>query len=258
MSEVIVERTSRTVLPGVAMIGVSFGLARYGYGLLLPDMQRDLQLTSTAAGLISSAGYASYLVANVLVVVVVTRYGPRAAIGLASLTAAAGMAVVAAASSGPVLGLGVLLAGAASGFAYPPYADLVARQVPASRRDSAWSTISSGTGWGVVIAGPVAIVAGDRWRTAWLVFVVIAVLVGAWAHAWAPARADTSVRRPQLSWTWFLCPKSRPLLVSAVAVGLGSAVFWVSASTPCARPAWHRTLPGSSTPCAAPPACSGR
>lgn len=29
----------RTVLPGAAMIAVSFGLARYGYGLLLPEMQ---------------------------------------------------------------------------------------------------------------------------------------------------------------------------------------------------------------------------
>jgi predicted MFS family arabinose efflux permease len=29
-----------------------------------------------------------------------------------------------------------------------------------------------------------------------------------------------------LSWTWFFCPRSRPLLLSAVLVGTGSAVWW--------------------------------
>ena len=31
---------------------------------------------------------------------------------------------------------------------------------------------------------------------------------------------------PQLSITWFFCPKSRPLLLSAVLVGAGSSVWW--------------------------------
>ncbi len=34
------------------------------------------------------------------------------------------------------------------------------------------------------------------------------------------------MRRPQLSLSWFFCPKSRPLLISAVLVGAGSAVWW--------------------------------
>ena len=72
------------------------------------------------------------------------------------------MTLLAVAGSVPVLALGVMVAGPA--LAFPPYADVVAAQVPADRRDSAWSAISSGTGWGVALAGPVAIVAGDRWR----------------------------------------------------------------------------------------------
>ena len=64
---------------------------------------------------------------------------------------------------------------------------------------------------------------------AWLVFVAVAVVVGLWARAWAPGRTGGALRRPQLSWSWFLCPRSGPLLVSAVLVGLGSAVFWAFA-----------------------------
>jgi predicted MFS family arabinose efflux permease len=217
----------RTVLPGTAMIAVSFGLARYGYGLLLPEMRADLGLDAGTAGLIASGTYLSYLVANVAAVVVADRWGPRAAIGAAGLFATTGMAIMAAADAAWLLAAGVLLAGAASGLAYPPYAALVAQRVPERRRDLVWSVISSGTGWGVAVAGPLAIVAGDHWRTAWLVFVVLAVGAGATAVLLAPRRLDSDrSARPQLSWTWFVCPRSRPLLISAVLVGTGSAVWW--------------------------------
>lgn len=213
-------------LPGAAMIAVTFGLARYGYGLLLPEMQADLAISPGAAGLIASGTYLSYLVANVGVVWVSAWFGSRTAIGLAAVAAALGMTVMAAAASGPVLAAGVLVAGAAAGLALPPYADIVARQVLERRRDLVWSAISSGTGWGVALAGPVAVAAGYRWRLAWAVFVAIAVGVGIVAVRRVPARGSDRLRPPQLSWTWFLCPRSRPLLVSAVLIGAGSAVWW--------------------------------
>lgn len=214
------------LLPGTAMIAVTFGLARYGYGLLLPEMRADLGMSAGAAGLVSSATYASYMVANVAVVQVTGRWGPRAAVAAAGLAAVVGMAVIAVADSVAVLAVGVLVAGAASGFAFPPYADIVDRQVPPGRRDVVWSTISSGTGWGVALAGPVAIVAGDQWRLAWAGFVAIAVVTGLVATRLAPARDDDGLRRPQLSPSWFLCPRSRPLLLSAVLIGVGSSVWW--------------------------------
>ena len=71
----------------------------------------------------------------------------------------------------------------------------------ASRRDLVWSTISSGTGWGVAIAGPIAIVAGDQWRLAWAGFVVIAVVTGIVATRLAPARrrlVATAAAEPEL------------------------------------------------------------
>lgn len=219
-------RTATTVLPGIAMIAVTFGLARYGYGLLLPEMRSEFSISAGTAGLISSGSYASYLVANAGVVWVGSRFGPRTALGLAAMLAAVGMAVVAGAQSVLLLGLGVVVAGAAAGLAYPPYADLVDRQVPEARRDAAFSAISSGTGWGVALAGPIAIAAGEQWRLAWAGFVVLAVVSGAFAVRLAPPLERRALRGPQLSRTWFFCPRSRPLLVSAVVIGVTSSVWW--------------------------------
>lgn len=220
--------TARVVLPGVAMIAVSFGFARYGYGLLLPEMQSDLGISPHGAGLIASSAYASYLVANTAVIWMTARLGPRWPIALAAVLAAAGMAVVGTASTSISVAIGVFVAGAAAGLAFPPYADIVAHQIPAAQRALAWSTISSGTGWGVAVAGPVAIGLGDDWQVAWLVFVVLAVGAGILATVCAPRRIGSAERSrlPQLSWTWFVCPKSRPLLLSSVLVGAGSAVWW--------------------------------
>jgi predicted MFS family arabinose efflux permease len=215
-----------TVLPGVAMIATTFGLARYGYGLLLPDMQAEIGLGPDVAGLVSSAAYVSYLAANTAVVVVLARWGARIALGAAAALGAAGMTVVSLADNAGALALGVLLAGAASGLAFPPYADLVARHVPTRHRDLAWSTISSATGWGVAVAGPVAILLGQHWRMAWAVFVVLAVAAGATAIALTPRGTRTRRRGTALHWRWFLCPRSGPLLASAVLVGTGSAVWW--------------------------------
>jgi predicted MFS family arabinose efflux permease len=209
------------------MIAVTFGLARYGYGLLLPDMKADIGIGPSTAGLISSLGYLAYLLANAAVVPLASRLGERVAVAFAAASAALGMAVIAVAGSAWAVAIGVLIAGTSAGMAFPPYADIVDRHVEAPRRAVVWSTISSGTGWGVVLAGPVAILAGDQWRAAWASFVVIAVVAGVAATRLAPPRADVPLRRPQLSLSWFLCPRSRPLLLSAILVGAGSSVWWV-------------------------------
>ncbi len=218
----------RVVIPGAAMIGVTFGLARYGYGLLLPPMQRDLHLGASTAGVIASSAYLSYLAGNAVVVWMLGRFGPRVPIAGATATATAGMVVIAVAHSTASFWAGVLIAGAAAGLAFPPYADIVATVVAPARREVGWSAISSGTGWGVALAGPLAILLGERWRWCWLLFAILAAAVGAWAFRAAPTASvqRASARPPALSWSWFVCPRSRPLLISALLVGVGSSIWW--------------------------------
>ncbi|ALG10549.1 hypothetical protein AOZ06_29905 [Kibdelosporangium phytohabitans] len=208
------------------MIAVTFGLARYGYGLLLPDMQSHLRISADVAGLISSSAYLAYLAANFLVVWLTVRLGPRWTLGAAAGLAAAGMTVIAVADGPMLLATGVMVAGAAAGLAFPPYADIVDAEVPRVRRALAWSTISSGTGWGVALAGPIAVVAGQNWRVAWLVFVALAIGVGFLAVLRTPSRRGIAGPSVKLNWSWFVCPRSGPLLASAVLVGLGSSVWW--------------------------------
>lgn len=212
---------------GAAFIAVTFGLARYGYGLLLPDMRADLGIDATTAGAISSLSYATYFVTNLGVVAIVERWGARLAIALATVCAAAGMAVIASATGAGTLTVGVALAGAAPGFAFPPYAQIVHLAVDDRRRATVWATVSSGTGWGVAIAGPVAILAGDQWRLAWAAFVGIGLVVGYLALRVAPQRIAGTPRSAQIGLRAVARrPGARPLLLAALLAGTGSSVWW--------------------------------
>lgn len=219
---------------GTAMIAVSFGLARYGYGLLLPDIRAELRLSSGTLGLIGTGAYLAYLLATVAVSLLASRGSPRSPVLVGGALATGGMALLSEARSAVVLAAGVLIAGMSAGLVYPPFSDLVHRVVPAPGRPRALSIISSGTGWGVLLAGPVALAAGASWRLVWLVFAAVAAAVTILAALLLPGRPTTTANSgpdqlARLSWSWFVCPRSGPLLAGAFLVGLGSSVFWTFA-----------------------------
>ena len=140
------------------------------------------------------------------------------------------MLVIAGAQGGAALALGVFVAGASGGLVFPPFADVVADRVAPARRSRAMAAISSGTGWGVLVAAPLALLAGPAWRAAWLAFAALAVLATLWAARAVPPRAAAGPRPAvRLRASWFVCPRSGPLLVGALLVGLGASVYWTFA-----------------------------
>lgn len=222
----------RNVVPaGIAAIAVTFGLARYAYGLFVPDMRATFGLSSGALGAIATGSYAVYLAATGAVSVLAARTGPRAPILLGCACAAVGMAVVGLASSPAALAVGVLVAGAAAGLAYPPYSDAVAHLLPRARHARALALIGSGTAYGVILAGPIALLAGASWRVAWMAFAACALAAGLWNLRVLPRGplGATSDTLPRASLSWLITRTSLPLLSAALIVGFGTSVYWTFA-----------------------------
>ena len=219
-------------MAGVAMIGVAFGFARYGSGLFLPQFRDEFGISVAQAGLISSATYASYLVALSVVGICVARTGPRPLILAAGLAATAGLALVATGSGLLVLVVGLVLAGASSGFAWAPYSDVVRELVPDIFRQRVLGILPSGTAWGVLLAGPLALVTtGPGWRVSWWIFAVLALLVTLWnallLRRVAPPRQRSHVGR--VNPRWFLRTSAVPLYLTALSYGVTGAVYWLFA-----------------------------
>ncbi|WP_174255905.1 MFS transporter [Phytoactinopolyspora mesophila] len=215
-------------------VGVSFGFARYGYGLFLPQLRAEFDLSVTAVGLIGAATYAGYLLALILVGALAARVGSRALITTGGLSAATGMTLVALAPGPALLATGLVLAGTSPGWIWAPYSDAAERMLPAGMRERVLARIPSGTAFGVAIAGPLALLTqGTTWRYAWLIFAaggLAATLYNAWILP-----AGTSPRSPgtpaghRLTFRWFARRSAAPLYLTAAAYGVVGSVYWLFA-----------------------------
>lgn len=172
---------------GLAVVAVAFGLARYGYGLLLPQMRTSLELSLGQLGVIGGAGYASYLVASLACPALLSRLGPRTTVVAGGTAAVAGMAVCAAATGPLTLGVGVAVGGASPALVWPPYVAAVEEHLPADRRARGHGVVNSGTAYGVAVAGPVSLLAAGSWRLAWAAFAAVALLATIWAVRTLPS-----------------------------------------------------------------------
>ena len=222
------------VAPGLAMIAVTYGLARFAYGLFLPEMRQAFSLSEAVLGLIGAGSYVGYCFAIIIALVFTSRTGPRFMVVVAGAVAVVGMTAVAGAPVTWVLALGVLAAGSSSGLASPPMSEAVARSIRRGLQDRANTLINSGTSIGVALSGPAALLLVEQWRLAWAAFASIGLLVLVWNTRVMPPKAvsggsldETEAGYvPRLSVRYLIGAKSVLLYAAATGVGFASAAYW--------------------------------
>ena len=224
--------TGRLGAVGFGAIAVSFGPARAGYGLFLPDFREEFGLSIQTAGFVASGLQAGYLVALTAVGILVARAGPRPMVLLGMLAAGLGMLLVAAAPGAAWLAAGIVIAGTSAGWSWAPYNDAVDRAVPRDLQGRVLSIISTGTTFGVLGAGLTALAVGASWRVGWLVFAAVA-LVAAVANArFLPggSHADGPAEDGNASgFGWLARPEAASLFTVALSFGAVSAFYWAFA-----------------------------
>ncbi|WP_298991318.1 MFS transporter [uncultured Pseudokineococcus sp.] len=172
--------TARVATSGAAVVGVAFGMARYVYGLTLPDVRTAFGLGEAVLGLVASATFAGYLVGLLAAPRLAARRGPRAPTTVGGACAVLGCLAVALAPSPGVLAAGAVVAGSAAGFVWAPYSDVVARVVQPRHRPTALALITTGTSAGLLALAGLAVVTGAAaWRTTWAGVAVAAAVAAA-------------------------------------------------------------------------------
>lgn len=230
-------KTTQLALAGLSAIAVAYGFARYGYGLFVPAFREEFGLSTQAVGLISSAAYASYLLAMVSTGFLVGRTGPRLPVVAGLVCAGAGMLLISISWGVVPLAVGAILAGCSPGFCWAPFSDAVAMLVEKERRNRVLSVVSTGTTFGLMVAGPVVILvsrAGGNsgWRYALVLFAAAAFCAAVWNLKLLPGepyRGADEETYERLSISWFVGPKSMPLLGQAFCYGLIAAFYYTYA-----------------------------
>lgn len=214
---------------GVCLIAVSYGLARFAFGLFVPVIRSDLGLTAETIGMVGALAYVGYCASILATPALVVRLGPRVVAVCAGLFAAAGMAFMAAAGGVGALSAGLLLAGVSTGLISPAMTAAVAAGVNSVLQGRINAVINSGTSVGIVAAVPAALLLGGSWRQTYALFAGLALAGAVVALRWIPKSGRCSGTSPLSAIPAHRVRGAAILAFFAFAMGLASAVYWTFA-----------------------------
>ncbi|MEV1011884.1 YbfB/YjiJ family MFS transporter [Streptomyces sp. NPDC049881] len=165
----------------------ALGLARFAYGLLLPDMRQDLGWSLARGGVLTTANGAGYLVGALVTAACVRRWGATATFRAGMVVTALALAATAGGDGAPALDAARAAAGLGGALVF------IAGGLIAARAGAAALTVYfAGTGLGIGLSGLALPLLLDRhpgsWPLAWAALALGAGL--ATAVSWAAARTD--------------------------------------------------------------------
>lgn len=216
----------RLTLSGFMLIAVTYGLARFAWGIMMPQVAQQISFSPRASGMLAACSYLAYCLATPGATLLLARWGVRSTAMLAALTAMLGLLLLAAASSAWLIAGGLFIAGLGAGLASPALASAVSRQLDASRQTAANTLINAGTGAGIIVSVPIFMLMPGGWRAACCCFAALALISLLLARYCLPAgRADP--QGSPVGWRDRLHNRAlQRVIIIAFLSGVASAAWW--------------------------------
>lgn len=218
----------KIVFPGIAMIGVAYAFARYSYGLFLPHISQTLAFSEAYAGVPGFFAYTAYCLSLMLAPIIIRRTGAYNTIQLAGLSAVAGMLGLAFSNSIFTFSICAFIAGCASGLSSPAYSQVVTDDLPKEKQGRGNTWINTGTSFGLILSGPIALLLAEQWRFAYLLFAIIGMITLLWNRRNIPKskqQIDGACLRDILgavSWRHVII-----VSLATLVTGICASIYWV-------------------------------
>jgi len=168
-------------LTGMMLTLTTTGFARMSYGVLMPYMQEELQLTHAQAGLLGTFISLGYLFMVIAAGIFASRLGQKRVIVIGALLVTLSLFGF---SSVPAFGWAItvsILAGIGSAMAFVPLVSYMVAAFP-QKRGFVLGLLLSGSGIAMLISGSILPIQGAlfnnfSWRVSWLIFAIVSILV---------------------------------------------------------------------------------
>ncbi|NMT64409.1 MFS transporter [Marinobacter orientalis] len=216
---------------GASLIAISYGLARFAFGLFVPPIRAELGLTPEMIGIIGALPLISFLLASLVAPLAADRLGARNTAVLSGGFGAVGLALISQSSGALSLGVGVFACGICTGLMMPALTAAMQVLVDRSMHGRVSSVMNAGTSIGVAVAVPAVLFMAGIWRFAYVSFAVLAVIgvLAAWYYIPSVSRVAPSNAAPPppisaLQW-WRLFRLS----LFAFVMGFVSSAYWIFA-----------------------------
>lgn len=216
---------STLVIPGIAMIAVTYGLARFSFGLFLPEITESLGISDSTAGIVSSLLYVSYCLSIIYSTLYSIKHGPKAMIIAAGLSALSGLIIMGLAPNVWILSLGVLLAGSSTGLVSPPFGLAISLWIQAVDQSKANTWINSGTSIGLMFTGLSTLLLPMTWREVYLVYAVLALIV-ILLHYMNLPKFNKNININTGSFNFRDIKGSGMIASASILLGISTAPFW--------------------------------
>lgn len=159
------------VIIGVCFLDLVVNYAsRLGYGVVLPEMIRDLDLSRTAGGAIFNAYLLVYITLTPLAGFLTDRLGARPVMTVCAAVLGAGALLMGSARSAGDASIAFAVAGLGAAGIWVPVLTVTQRWFAPSRRGLALGILSTGIGLGFAVTGILFPFLIDHygWRSAWV------------------------------------------------------------------------------------------
>ncbi|TLF52893.1 MFS transporter [Halomonas urmiana] len=216
---------------GAGLIAISYGLARFAFGLFVPPIREELGLTPSVIGIIGALPLISFLLATLIAPLVTHLFGARNAAVLSGAFGVGGLTLISQAPGALLLGTGVFACGICTGLMMPALTAAMQALVKRSLHGRVSSVMNAGTSIGVIVAVPTVLFLAGAWRFAYVSFALLAGVgvIAAWLFLPSVSRITPANAAPpppisELPWSRLV-----RLSLFAFVMGFVSAAYWIFA-----------------------------
>ena len=218
-------------LLGAALIAISYGLARFAFGLFVPPIRAELGLTPEVIGIIGALPLISFVLATMVAPLSADRLGARNTAMVSGIFGVVGLVLISQAVGAVSLGVGVVACGICTGLMMPALTAAMQALVKRSLHGRVSSVMNAGTSIGVVVAVPTILFLAGAWRYAYASFAILAAIgvLATWLFIPSVSRitpANAAPPPPISAQQWWRLFR---LSLFAFMMGFVSAAYWIFA-----------------------------
>ncbi|WP_419767767.1 YbfB/YjiJ family MFS transporter [Arcobacter sp.] len=178
----MIKSFSKLFLASFLIILSCMGLARFAFGMVLPNMQSDLHISTTVAGLIGSANFAGYFVGIIFASKIYSHFRTTPLISICLFLQGLTMILMALADNYFIICILYFLTGFLAAILNIAIIVYLSHAIPNKIRGKALGIAVSGNGVGIIFSGLLVpyleqFYQTNSWRVSWIVFSLIIIVI---------------------------------------------------------------------------------
>lgn len=176
----------KPLIAGIFIVFSCLGLARFAFGMILPNMQIDLGMNATQAGIVGSANFLGYFVGLFTVSYFYNKYSVAKLITGALWMQALSMILMATAPSYIYAAMSFIITGFFGALANIAVMTYIAQVVPSQIKGRATGIVVAGIGLSIIVSGAIVPFVEQNfpisWRISWAVFAFLILCIGFYSY----------------------------------------------------------------------------